>query len=114
MLTNRPIPQTTKILDRNGKLLYNIYVSENRTIIPASDIPLVVKQATISIEDKEFYKHGGINLVGGVLRALKETLSGKGLEGGSTITQQLVKKSLLTDERTISRKIKEAILAFWT
>jgi penicillin-binding protein 1C len=113
-LTNKPIPQTTKILDRNGQLLYNIYVSENRTIIPAADIPASVKQATIAIEDKDFYKHGGVNFVGGILRALRDNLTGQPLEGGSTITQQLVKKGLLTDERTVSRKIREAILAFWT
>lgn len=106
--------QSTKILDRNGKLLYNIYVSENRTIIPLSEIPKSVQQATIAIEDKDFYHHGGINFVGGILRAIKGTLSGSGLEGGSTITQQLVKKSLLTDERTLIRKIKEIILSFWT
>lgn len=113
-LTNKPIPQTTKILDRNGQLLYNIYVSENRTIILGGDIPDRVKQATIAIEDKDFYKHGGVNFFGGILRALRDNLTGQPLEGGSTITQQLVKKGLLTDERTISRKIKEAILAFWT
>ncbi|MCL4397963.1 transglycosylase domain-containing protein [Patescibacteria group bacterium] len=113
-LTDRPVPQTTKILDRNGKLLYNIYVSENRTVIPSSDIPQVVKEATISIEDKDFYKHGGINFAGGILRAIKDMLTGSQLEGGSTITQQLVKMSLLTPERTITRKIREVALAFWT
>lgn len=113
-LTDKPVAQSTKILDRNGKLLYNIYVSENRTIIPFSDIPLTLRQATLAIEDKDFYKHGGIDVVGGILRALKNNLTGKPLEGGSTITQQLVKNSLLTNERTIIRKIKEAILSFWT
>ncbi|MBI3559385.1 transglycosylase domain-containing protein [Candidatus Gottesmanbacteria bacterium] len=113
-LTNRPLSQTTKILDRNGKLLYNIFVAENRTVIPLSEIPLVVRQATISVEDKDFYKHGGINLVGGIFRAIKDMVTGSRLEGGSTITQQLIKISLLSPERTITRKIKEAILAFWT
>lgn len=113
-LTNNPIPQTTKIFDRNGKLLYNIYVSENRTVVPLSEIPMHTRQATIAIEDKEFYKHGGINFVGGILRAIKDMLLYRRLEGGSTITQQLVKKSLLSDEQTLTRKIKEAILAFWT
>src|SRR3989344_3103844 len=113
-LTNSPIPQTTKILDRHGQLLYNIYVSENRTVIPFSDIPLAMRQATIAIEDKDFYRHGGINFVGGILRAVKDMILYRHLEGGSTITQQLVKKSLLTDEQTITRKIKEVILAFWT
>lgn len=113
-LTNNPPPQTTKILDRNGKLLYNIYVSENRTIVPLSDIPKTMQQATISIEDKDFYHHGGVDIVGGIFRAIKDMLLYHHLEGGSTITQQLVKKSFLTDEQTIPRKIKEIILAFWT
>src|SRR3989344_5485857 len=73
-LTNSPIPQTTKILDRHGQLLYNIYVSENRTVIPFSDIPLAMRQATIAIEDKDFYRHGGINFVGGILRAVKDMI----------------------------------------
>ncbi len=113
-LTNGSVSQTTKILDRNGKLLYNIFVSENRTIIPLSDIPLTVREATLAVEDKDFYHHGGIDFFGGVLRAIKDNLSGKPLEGGSTITQQLVKNSLLTNERTVTRKIKEAVLSFWT
>ncbi|MBI4099582.1 transglycosylase domain-containing protein [Candidatus Microgenomates bacterium] len=113
-LTNRPPAQTTKILDRNGKLLYNIFTSENRTIVPLPQISLPLRQATIAIEDKDFYKHGGINIVGGILRALKDNLIYHRAEGGSTITQQLVKKGLLTDERTLPRKIKEIILAFWT
>lgn len=113
-LTNKPIPLTTKILDRSGKLLYNIYVSENRTLIPLDQIPLTVRQATIAIEDKDFYKHGGIDIVGGIVRAVKDMILYHQLEGGSTLTQQLIKTSLLTPERTITRKIKELILAFWT
>ena len=112
-LSERPIPQTTKILDRNGKLLYNIYVSENRTVIPLDQIPKYLSDATISIEDKDFYHHGGINFVGGILRAAHDYLLYHQVEGGSTITQQLIKMSLLTPERTIIRKIREAILAFW-
>lgn len=113
-LTNKPVPQSTRILDRNGKLIYSIFVSENRTVIPLFEIPKYLQEATISIEDKDFYKHGAIDFVGGVLRAMKANLAGRRLEGGSTITQQLVKISLLTPERTIIRKIREAILAFWT
>jgi len=113
-LTNLPVPQTTKLLDRNGQLLYNIYVSENRTIVPLSEIPKYLQLATIATEDKDFYKHGGINLIGGVLRAVKDMILYRHLEGGSTITQQLIKTSLLTPEQTVQRKIKEWILAFWT
>ncbi len=113
-LTAKPPAQSTKILDRNGKPIYSIYVSENRTIVPLKDIPKSVQQATIAIEDKDFYHHGGINFVGGILRSVKDMLLYHHLEGGSTITQQLIKKSLLTDEQTLTRKIKEAILATWT
>jgi penicillin-binding protein 1C len=73
-----------------------------------------VIQATIAIEDKDFYKHKGISLIGGILRAIKDMVLTRKLQGGSTITQQLVKSSLLTPERTIRRKIKEIILALWT
>lgn len=107
------IPLSTKIYDRNGTLLFDIFAEQNRTPVPLSDIPQVVQQATIAIEDKDFYRHGGINPIGGMLRALYATITGKRLQGGSTITQQLVKSALLTPERTLTRKIKEIILAFW-
>jgi len=107
------IPLATKIYDRNGKLLFDIFVSQNRTAVPLSDMPLYVRQATISIEDKNFYQHQGINPIGGMLRGLLASITGKGLQGGSTITQQLVKSALLNPERTITRKIRELILATW-
>lgn len=107
------IPLATKIYDRNNKLLFDIFADQNRTAVPLDEIPIVVRQATIAIEDKEFYKHQGINPIGGVLRALSSSITKKRLEGGSTITQQLVKSALLTPERTIIRKIKEGILAIW-
>lgn len=113
-LAEKPPAQSTKILDRNGKSIYSIYVSENRTVVPLSEIPKHVRQATIAIEDKDFYRHGGINFVGGIFRAIKDMILYRHLEGGSTITQQLVKQSLLTPEQTLTRKIKEAVLAFWT
>ncbi len=105
------IPLSTKIYDRNEKLLFDIFVDQNRTPIPLSDIPKHVQQATIAIEDKDFYRHQGINPIGGILRAVFATFRKGSLQGGSTITQQLVKSALLTPERTISRKIKEAMLA---
>lgn len=106
-------PISTKILDRNGELLYEIYDDQNRTPIKLSDLPEYVKEATISIEDKNFYKHHGFD-TGGILRAAWKTVTGQRLEGGSTITQQLVKVALLTPERTVERKIKEAILTVAT
>ncbi len=112
---NKPsaYPISTKILDRNGNLLYEIYADQNRTPVKLDDLPQYLKQATIAIEDQNFYRHHGFD-TGGLIRALWKTLTGQRLEGGSTITQQLVKVALLTPERTISRKIKEAILTVAT
>lgn len=113
-LSKYNIPQTTKIYDRNNELLYEIYTDQNRTLVKLDEIPQNLRQATISIEDKDFYHHKGINPIGGILRAVKETLFHQTLQGGSTITQQLIKTALLSPERTISRKLKEIILAIWT
>lgn len=106
-------PISTKIYDRNGVLLYEIYADQNRTPIKLDDLPPYIAQATIAIEDQNFYTHHGFD-TGGILRAAWKTVTGQRLEGGSTITQQLVKVGLLTPERTLSRKIKEAILTIAT
>lgn len=107
-------PVSTQIFDRGGKLIYEIYSDQNRTPIKLSEIPDYIPKSTIAIEDKDFYKHQGISIFSGVVRAAKDTfILKKGLQGGSTITQQLVKSALLTPERTLTRKIKEAILAIW-
>ncbi|OGG00957.1 hypothetical protein A2153_02570 [Candidatus Gottesmanbacteria bacterium RBG_16_38_7b] len=108
------VPQTTKIMDRQGVLLYEIYAEQNRTLVKLAELPAYVGEAIVAIEDKDFYKHKGINPIGGIMRAVKETILKKKLQGGSTITQQLVKNALLTSERTVSRKIKEMILATWS
>jgi 1A family penicillin-binding protein len=114
-LTKTPAPISTQLLDRNGKLLYEVYSEYKRTPISLADVPLYVQQATIAIEDKNFYHHHGIDVTG-IIRAAFNTLTkGKRLAGGSTLTQQLVKNSLLNDNnRTLTRKIKEAILAIAT
>lgn len=104
---------STKIFDRNGILLYEIYHDQNRTPVMLSDIPHYVAWATIAIEDKDFYQHNGVSLFGGIVRAFKENLLNHTFQGGSTITQQLVKTALLTPEKTVKRKIKEIILALW-
>lgn len=114
-LTKTPAPISTQILDRNGKLLYEVYSQYKRTPIAFADIPNYVKEATVAIEDKNFYYHHGIDLTG-IIRSVFNTITkGQRLAGGSTITQQLVKNSLLSDtNRTITRKIKEAVLAIAT
>ncbi len=112
LLTSRDVEVTTKIFDRNDTLLYEIYNDKNRTPIPLSQIPDVVKKATIAIEDKDFYSHPGFSPVG-ILRATREFVFNRRIQGGSTITQQLIKSALLTPEVKLSRKIKEILLAFW-
>lgn len=106
------IAESTKIYDRTGKiLLYDIHGEEKRTIVKWDDIPQTVKDATIVAEDADFYKHSGIDFKG-VLRAFLANLRGRAIaQGGSTITQQLIKNTFLTPEKTFTRKIKEAILA---
>lgn len=111
-LSEREIPQTTKIFDRNGILLYQIYANENRTLVPLNSVPQNLVNATIAIEDKDFYKNPGFD-VNGIVRAAVADFSGKPIQGGSTITQQLIKSTLLTPEVSITRKVKEIALAFW-
>ena len=112
-LKNGDITATTKIYDRNGTLLYEIYADENRTPVKLAEVPKFVKEATIAIEDKEFYRHEGFS-VNGIIRAIVHNLSSDNLEGGSTITQQLIRSAFLTPEKTWERKIKEIILSIWT
>ncbi len=101
---------SSEIYDRKGRLLYTIYSDRNQTFLPLGKIPRTLQQATIAIEDKDFYKHGAID-IRGVIRAFYSTVFHKQLQGGSTLTQQLVKNGLLTPERTVTRKIKELALS---
>lgn len=109
-LTDREIDLSTKILDRNGLLLYDVYGDKNRTWVSLSDIPQNLRNATIAIEDKDFYKHQGFDIKG-ILRSVRQMVFYRSLTGGSTLTQQLIKNTLLSQERTLPRKIKEFILA---
>src|SRR3990167_7931086 len=97
-LSSSSNPQSTLIYDRNGKLLYNIYGTKNQTFMPLSSIPKAMREATVAIEDKDFYRHGAIDLRG-ITRAAVSIIFKQQVQGGSTITQQLVKNSLLTQER---------------
>lgn len=112
-LTNREVAQSTKIYDRNGELLYDIYDGEhNRTLLSFDEIPQVVKDATIAAEDKDFYKHQGFSLKGIAVALFKNVISQSVAGGGSTITQQLVKNAILEDaSQTPVRKLKELVLA---
>lgn len=110
---SRKVVESTKIYDRTGKiLLYDVHQNVKRTLVPFDSIPNNLKNATIAIEDANFYKHHGIDPKS-IARAVLANLEGRGFkQGGSTITQQVVKKTLLTDEKVLTRKIKEIILSF--
>lgn len=111
--SNEDLSVSTQILDRDGELLYEIFADENRTPIELESLPPYVAEATIAIEDKNFYRHFGLDFIG-ILRALINNARGGELQGGSTITQQLVKISLLSQDRTWERKAKEAVLTIAT
>lgn len=106
---SQDFPVSTRLLDRNGNLIYEIYAEKRRSPISLNDLPPYVKNATIAVEDKEFYKHYGFSLTG-IARAGYNIIFKRKLQGGSTITQQLVKVALLSPERTIKRKIREFTL----
>jgi 1A family penicillin-binding protein len=111
-LNERFIIQSTKIYDRTGdNLLYEVHGEEKRTEIPYEQMPETIKYATISLEDQDFYNHIGIQPKGILRAAFKDVIDLGTTQGGSTITQQLIKRSLLTSEKTLTRKIKEVILA---
>lgn len=111
-INKRVIAESTKIYDRTGEhLLYEIHGEEKRTLIPFSEMPESLRYATISLEDQDFYSHYGIKFSSIVRAVLKDVVRGGSAQGGSTITQQFVKNSLLTNEKTLTRKIKEAILS---
>ena len=102
---------STKIYDRNDELLYDVFADQRRTLVELEVIPETLKQATVAIEDKNFYKHQGFDPLGWVRAVFNTVFKLRRLGGGSTLTQQLVKNVLLTNQRSISRKIKEFVLS---
>lgn len=112
-LQNRQVFRSTKILDRNGRLLYELFdpTAGKRTYVRLPEISKYLVQATVAIEDDTFYDNPGIS-PRGTLRAILANLRGEEVQGGSTITQQLIKQVLLTSEVTVDRKIQEWILAY--
>ena len=110
-LIEREVAQSTKIYDRTGEnILYEIHGDQKRTLVSLNEIPNNVKNATIAIEDKNFYKHGGIS-VWAMVRTMITNVIYRKSAGGSTLTQQFVKNAILSNEKTITRKLKEIILA---
>ncbi|MBT4681027.1 MAG: PBP1A family penicillin-binding protein [Candidatus Pacebacteria bacterium] len=102
---------TTRILSRDSEVLFKIYEDENRTLVKLSDIPQHLIDATIATEDKNFYYHRGFSIQGIIRAAIANRQDNSIQQGGSTITQQLVKNRLLSRERTIQRKLRELVLS---
>ena len=117
LLTRVPLPeeapqaQTTFILDANGKRLASIDGGENRVLVKLKDVPDVLVDAVLAAEDKNFFEHSGLDPVGIARATWKDLRSDGPLQGGSTITQQYVKNTYVGSERTVWRKLKEAVLS---
>lgn len=111
-IDQRKVLQSTKIYDKTGKVvLYDVNQDVKRTVVPLSEISPFIPKALIAIEDTEFYSHVGVRPLA-ILRAFFANLFSLGIsQGGSTITQQVVKNTLLTGDKTPTRKLKEIILA---
>ncbi len=111
-LNNRQVIESTKIYDRTGEhLLYEIHGEEKRTRISLSDMGKTIQAAAVSAEDQDFYNHHGVQFKAIARAALYDVLGRSASQGGSTITQQLIKNSVLTPEKTFTRKVKEIILS---
>lgn len=102
---------TSKIYDKNGVKIANVFNETHRYYVPFEEIPPRAVEALLAIEDTTFFEHPGVNVEAIFRAAIKVIRAGKAVEGASTITQQLVKNVLLTREKKLSRKIKEAIYA---
>lgn len=111
-LQSRKVTQSTKIYDRTGSvLLYDLHEDVDRTLVPIEDMSVHIRNATVAIEDSTFYEHAGVRPLATLRAVVLQPLRGKGVQGGSTITQQVVKNSVLTSERAISRKLIEWVVA---
>ena len=111
-LTERQVAQSTKMYDRTGEhLLYEIFADQKRTLVELEDVSEHIVHGVIATEDTKFYEHKGIRQLSIIRAIVKGVLPGNRIEGTSTLTQQLVKNAILTNERSITRKIKEAILS---
>jgi len=111
-LDAEPLALTSKIYDARGQFITSLHAEEDRELIPLARIPDVVQDAVVAIEDQRFWNHRGIDLKAILRAAYVNATTGRIEEGGSTITQQYVKNRLLSPEQTLSRKIREASLAW--
>jgi 1A family penicillin-binding protein len=111
-LLEREVAESTKIYDRTGEtILYDIHGDEKRTLVTLDQIPKSLRDATIAIEDKNFYHHSGFSILA-IFRTALTNIFTNSKAGGSTLTQQFIKNAVLTSEKSYTRKLKEVILAY--
>ncbi len=111
-LSNRDVPESSKIYSRDGTLLYEFYGEQKRTTVKLDQVSKYLKDATIAIEDKDFYNHGAVSFSSIVRAGLANYKAKETAQGGSTITQQYAKNALLTRDKLYSRKIREVLLSY--
>jgi penicillin-binding protein 1A len=110
-IVNYSSPKTTQVFDKKGDLIANIFDKEHRLFVPYKEIPIGIIEALVATEDTSFFEHNGINIEAIIRAIVKDVKARKFIEGASTITQQLIKVSLLTRDKTIVRKIKEVVMS---
>jgi penicillin-binding protein 1A len=107
-----PLPQTSLMFDARGRLITALHAGEDRTLIPFERMPETIRDAVVATEDERFYQHRGVDAKAIVRAAVKNATEGHVVQGGSTITEQLVKNTITGSDRTLGRKVREARLAF--
>jgi membrane peptidoglycan carboxypeptidase len=113
LLSQNRVAESTKIYDRTSKvLLYELYGEQRRTVVTPDQIPDIVRKATLAVEDRNFYNHAAVDWKSVARAIIANIRNASVVQGGSTITQQLAKKAFLTDDRTLSRKLKELVISY--
>ena len=107
-----PLPQTSKVYDAKGRVITTLHATENREVVPLEKVPHPVRDAVIAIEDARFYAHRGVDVKALLRAAYLNARAGRVVQGGSTITQQLIKNTLTGNARTVNRKLRDALLAY--
>jgi penicillin-binding protein 1A len=107
-----PLPQTSLVFDDHGRLITSLHAGENRTVVPIKEVPAIVRRAVIAVEDSGFYAHHGIDVRAVIRAAYQDAREGRIVQGGSTITEQLVKNTITGSDQTLGRKMREAVLAY--
>ena len=111
MPTIPPLPQTSLVFDAGNHLITRLHAGEDRTLIHLAQVPAITRESVLAMEDERFYQHRGVDLKATLRAAYWNARSGRVVQGGSTITEQLVKNTITGDDRTLDRKIREAALA---